>query len=553
MAEASRRQVVRRVEIYDTTLRDGTQAEDFNLSLEDKIRITCKLDELGVDYIEGGWPGSNPRDVGYFKEIRNYSLKHAKVAAFAATHMARVEPAGDPSIQAIVEAQTPVATIFGKSWDVHVHEALRIPLERNLELIRNTLAFLRPKVEKLFFDAEHFFDGFKGNRTYALAAVKAALGAGADCIVLCDTNGGTLPMELADIIKAVQKKFTGINLGIHCHNDSEMAVANSVVAAALGATQIQGTINGFGERCGNANLCSIIPNLKLKLGLECISDAQLKRLSEVSRFVNELANVRHSKYQPYVGLSAFTHKAGVHIAAVERNPVCYEHTRPELVGNTRRILVSDLSGRSAVVQKAKQYGLDISSKDPVTLEILERIKDLEHQGFQFEGAEASFELLIHRALGRQRRYFELVSFRVIDQKVQEGEQAMSEATIRVRVAGREEHTAALGNGPVNALDNALRKALYKFYEAELKDVKLEDYKVRVLPGRDGTGSKVRVLIESGDKDGHWGTVGVSANIIEASYQALVDSINYKFLKDEKAAQKAQKAAEKPPKKSIVTG
>mgnify|MGYP005834805165 CR=1 FL=1 len=527
----------RRVEIYDTTLRDGTQAEDFNLSLEDKVRITVKLDELGIDYIEGGWPGSNPKDVGYFKEIRHYSLKHARVAAFAATHNAKVRPEVDPSLAAIIDSQAPVATIFGKSWDVHVREALRIPLERNLELIGDTLGFLRPRVEKLFYDAEHFFDGFKGNRAYALKTIKTAAQAGADCIVLCDTNGGTLPLELAEIIKAVQAECPGINLGIHCHNDAEVAVANSVVAAALGATQVQGTINGFGERCGNANLCSIIPNLRLKLGLECLSEAQLKRLSEVSRFVNELANIRHWKYQPYVGLSAFTHKAGVHIAAVERNPQTYEHVNPELVGNTRRIVVSDLSGKSAVAHKAKQYGLDITSKDPVTLDILEQLKELEHQGFQFEGAEASFELLVNRAMGRQRRHFELVGWRVIDQKVREDEAATSEATIRVRVGGREEHTAALGNGPVNALDNALRKALYKFYEAELKDVRLEDYKVRVLPGRDGTGSKVRVLIESGDPGGRWGTVGVSHNIVEASYQALVDAINYKFLRDEKNSKK----------------
>jgi 2-isopropylmalate synthase len=530
----------RRIEVYDTTLRDGTQAEDFNLSLDDKVRITCKLDELGIDYVEGGWPGSNPKDVGYFKEIRNYSLTHARIAAFAATHNAKVRPEDDPSLSAIIESQAPVATIFGKSWDVHVHEALRIPLERNLELIRDTLAYLRPKVEKLFYDAEHFFDGFKGNRAYALQTVKAAIAAGADCIVLCDTNGGTLPLEVAEIIKALQAECPGIDFGIHCHNDSEVAVANSVVAVELGASQVQGTINGFGERCGNANLCSIIPNLRLKLGLECVSDAQLARLAEVSRFVNELANIRHWKYQPYVGMSAFTHKAGVHIAAVERNPQTYEHINPELVGNNRRIVVSDLSGKSAIAHKAKQYGLDLTSKDPVTLDILESLKELEHQGFQFEGAEASFELLMNRAMGRQRRHFELVSFRVIDQKVREDEPATSEATIRVRVGGREEHTAALGNGPVNALDNALRKALYKFYEAELKDVRLEDYKVRVLPGRDGTGSRVRVLIESGDKAGRWGTVGVSHNIIEASYQALVDSINFKFLRDEKNAKKGNK-------------
>jgi 2-isopropylmalate synthase len=498
-----------RVELYDTTLRDGTQAEEFNLSLEDKVRITRKLDELGMHYIEGGWPGSNPRDEAYFKEIRNYSLTHAKVAAFGSTHLAKHTPEKDANLNALADSGAPVVTIFGKSWDLHVKDALRITPERNLELIRGSLEFLRPKVEKLFYDAEHFFDGFKGNKAHALATLKAALAAKADCIVLCDTNGGTLPSELAEIIREVLKKFTGISLGIHCHNDADVAVANTLVAVELGAVQVQGTMNGFGERCGNADLCSIIPDLKLKLGFDCVSDAQLARLSEVS----------------------------LHVAAVERNPLTYEHVRPEQVGNVRRIVVSDLAGRSTIVQKAKQFGLDIGAKDPVTLSILEELKTLENQGFQFEGAEASFELLINRALGLQRKHFELVSFRVIDQKVREDEPAVSEATIRVRVAGREEHTAALGNGPVNALDNALRKALYKFYEKELRGVRLEDYKVRVLPGDGGTGSQVRVLIESGDGDSRWGTVGVSHNIIEASYQALVDSINYKFLKDEKKGRK----------------
>lgn len=527
---------MRLVEVYDTTLRDGSQAENINFSIWDKIRISQRLDELGIHYIEGGWPGSSPKDEQFFREIKNYAFSHAQIAAFGSTHHAHKTPETDNNIKAILFAKTDVVTLFGKTWDVHVRDALQIDLKRNLEIIHDSLAYVRPHVSKVFFDAEHFFDGFKANPEYALKAIEAALNAGSDCIVLCDTNGGTLPTELRKIIRAVKEKFKGINLGIHTHNDSELAVANTIEAVALGVNHVQGTINGYGERCGNANLCSIIPNLKLKLKVNCISDARLKKLFEISRFVDELANITHSRYQPYVGNSAFAHKGGVHTSAVEKNPETYEHIRPDLVGNIQRVLISDQAGKSAVLRKAREYGLDVSSKDPVVSEIVQQLKELENQGFQFEGAEASFEQLMKRALGTQKRYFELLGFRVIDQKSSEGEQPPSEATVMVKVGGKIEHTAAVGNGPVNALDNAIRKALERFYP-ELKEVKLYDYKVRVLPGNMGTGSKVRVLIESGDKDSKWGTVGVSHNIIEASWQALTDSINYKFLKDEKKTSK----------------
>ncbi len=520
-----------KIEIYDTTLRDGTQAEDFNLSLEDKIRCSKKLDELGIHYIEGGWPGSNPKDVAYFKEIKNYELKTSKVAAFGSTHNPRSSAEKDRNLTALLKAETEVITIFGKSWTVHVRDALRTTLERNVEIIRDSLAFLRPKVWKLFYDAEHFFDGFKADGDYALATLKAALEGGADCLILCDTNGGTLTTDLQKIIKRVKKEFPKAKLGIHTHNDSELAVANSLAAVELGAKHVQGTMNGVGERCGNANLCSIIPAIKLKLKLNCITDEQLTRLRETSRYILELANLRPFRYQPYVGRSAFAHKGGIHVAAVERNPETYEHMRPELVGNRRRVLVSDLSGRSTIRQKAEQYGIEISSKDPIAMQVLEELKELEHEGFQYEAAEGSFELLLNRALGKVKRYFELVGFRVLVSKTDENQPSESEATVMVKVGGKVEHTAATGVGPVHALDNALRKALEKFYP-ELANMKLNDYKVRVLPGKEGTAAKVRVLIESIDKESVWGTVGVSENILEASWLALVDSINYKMFKDE---------------------
>ncbi|ANA40244.1 MULTISPECIES: citramalate synthase [Geobacter] len=518
------------VKLYDTTLRDGTQAEDISFLVEDKIRIAHKLDEIGVHYIEGGWPGSNPKDVAFFKDIKKEKLSQAKIAAFGSTRRAKVTPDKDHNLKTLIQAEPDACTIFGKTWDFHVHEALRISLEENLELIFDSLEYLKANVPEVFYDAEHFFDGYKANPDYAIKTLKAAQDAKADCIVLCDTNGGTMPFELVEIIREVRRHITA-PLGIHTHNDSECAVANSLHAVNEGIVQVQGTINGFGERCGNANLCSIIPALKLKMKRECIGDDQLRKLRDLSRFVYELANLSPNKHQAYVGNSAFAHKGGVHVSAIQRHPETYEHLRPELVGNMTRVLVSDLSGRSNILAKAEEFNIKMDSKDPVTLEILENIKEMENRGYQFEGAEASFELLMKRALGTHRKFFSVIGFRVIDEKRHEDQKPLSEATIMVKVGGKIEHTAAEGNGPVNALDNALRKALEKFYP-RLKEVKLLDYKVRVLPAGQGTASSIRVLIESGDKESRWGTVGVSENIVDASYQALLDSVEYKLHKSE---------------------
>ncbi len=514
------------VKLYDTTLRDGTQAEDISFLVEDKIRIAHKLDEIGIHYIEGGWPGSNPKDVAFFKDIKKEKLSQAKIAAFGSTRRAKITPDKDHNLKTLVQAEPDVCTIFGKTWDFHVREALRISLEENLELIFDSLEYLKARVPEVFYDAEHFFDGYKANPDYAIKTLKAAQDAKADCIVLCDTNGGTMPFELVDIIREVRKHISA-PLGIHTHNDSECAVANSIHAVNEGIVQVQGTINGFGERCGNANLCSIIPALNIKMKRECISDEQLRKMRDISRLVYELANISPDKHQPYVGNSAFAHKGGVHVSAIQRHPETYEHMRPERVGNMTRVLISDLSGRSNILAKAEEFKINMDSKDPVTLEILDNIKEMENRGYQFEGAEASFELLMKRALGTHRKFFSVIGFRVIDEKRHEDQKPFSEATIMVKVGGKVEHTAAEGNGPVNALDNALRKALEKFYP-KLKEVKLLDYKVRVLPAGQGTASSTRVLIESGDKEARWGTVGVSENIVDASYQALIDSIEYKL-------------------------
>jgi 2-isopropylmalate synthase len=526
-----RKRSERRIVVYDTTLRDGSQSEDISFSVEDKLRIALRLDELGIDYIEGGWPGSNPKDMAFFREIRKLPLKKAAIVAFGSTAKARTAPETDANLKALLGAKTRAVTIFGKSWDIHVRDALRIPLEQNVAMIRDSLKFLKSIVPEVYFDAEHFFDGFKGNPQYALTTLKAAQEAKVDTIILCDTNGGTLPSEVSEIIREVQKKII-LPLGIHTHNDGDMAVANTVAAVQMGIRHIQGTINGYGERCGNANLCSILPNLRFKLRLDCLSEGQMGKLKEISRFVAELANLQPNKHQPYVGSSAFAHKGGVHVSGIEKNPQTYEHIPPKKVGNIRRVLISDLAGKSNILQKAAEYRIKLHSKDPLTHEILKTLKDLENQGFQFEGAEASFELLMKKALGAQKKYFELIGFRILSEKLIEDRAPVSEATIMIKVGGKVEHTAATGNGPVNALDNAIRKALERFYP-QLADMELVDYKVRVLSAGKGTASKVRVLIESGDHKDKWGTVGVSENIIEASWQALVDSINYKLLKDEK--------------------
>jgi 2-isopropylmalate synthase len=522
--------LVKQVKIYDTTLRDGSQAEDISFSVEDKIRIAQRLDDLGIHYVEGGWPGSNPRDQQFFKEVIHCHFKKAKIVSFGSTARPGTIPEKDHNLRSLISSKTTAVTIFGKAWDIHVREALRIDLSENLHLISQSLEFLKHHFPEVIFDAEHFFDGYKANYEYALEVLKRAQDAGVDSIILCDTNGGTLCHELQEIIKDV-KKHIHVPLGIHTHNDSGLAVANTILAVQLGITQVQGTINGLGERCGNANLCSIIANLKLKLNIDCIPTDNLKKLCNVSRFVYELANMQPLRHQPFVGSSAFAHKAGVHVSAIKRKPETYEHIKPEQVGNIQRVLISDLAGKSNILYKAKEFNIDISSKDSEVQEILNNLKEMENKGYQFEGAEASFEILMNDALGKKKKYFNLVGFRVINEK-RKDEQPLCEATIMVDVGGEAEHTAALGNGPINALDNALRKALEKFYP-QIKETELIDYKVRVLDSGQGTASKVRVLIETGDKKDKWGTVGVSENIIEASWQALVDSISYKLYKDEK--------------------
>jgi 2-isopropylmalate synthase len=521
--------------IYDTTLRDGTQAANFNLSTDDKIRITLKLDELGIDFIEGGWPGANPVTTEYFTEIKKHTLKHTKLTAFGSTRNFKNKPEDDENLKALIGADTDGITIFGKSWDIHVREALQIGLEDNLTIIEDSLRYLRPHVEHLFYDAEHFFDGFKADRDYALATIDRAVEAGAECIVLCDTNGGTLPMETSEIVGVVQEHFKSagkeVDIGIHAHNDSESAAANSLIAVSMGACHVQGTMNGVGERCGNANLTTIIAALALKMDRQFSAAANLNKLTETSRYVTELANMAHNPYQPYVGEAAFAHKGGIHVSAVKKNPITYEHVEPEKIGNSRRILISDQSGRSNVLHKAKQFGIDLDSSDPAITGILSRLKELEKQGYQYEGAEASFELLMRKALGTCKDYFTLHSFRVISQKTDIDVAPQDEATIRIGVGGEMVHTAALGEGPVNALDKALRKALTRFYPA-LSEMELMDFKVRVLASEHGTGARVRVLILSSDQQSEWGTVGVSHDIIEASWQALVDSVTYKLMKDE---------------------
>jgi 2-isopropylmalate synthase len=521
----------RLIRLYDTTLRDGTQGEGVSFSMEDKVRLASRLDALGIHYIEGGWPGSNPKDLRFFRRMQDVSLKHAKLAAFSMTRRAGGAAASDPNMQALVDAGAPVATIVGKSWDFHVTAALDTTLPENLAMIGDTIAFLRPRVEEVMFDAEHFFDGFRANREYALATLKAAEAAGARWLVLCDTNGGTLPFELAEIIREV-RRHVSVALGIHVHNDAECAVANSLAAVREGVDQVQGTLNGFGERCGNANLVSIVPALVLKMGVDCIPADHLRELRDVSRFASELANRKPWSSQPYVGDSAFAHKGGMHVSAVVKHPETYEHIDPETVGNRRRVLVSELAGKSNILWKAREYGIDLDHDTPDSRRILERLKALEDQGFQFEGAEASFELLIERALGRHRPYFDLVAYRVIVEENEGNGQPVAEATVRVRVKGILEHTAASGNGPVNALDHALRKALEEFYPS-LTRMTLLDYKVRILDESKGTGAKTRVLITSGDDEETWGTVGVAENIIEASWQALVDSIEYKLRRDDR--------------------
>jgi len=520
---------MREVKLYDTTLRDGAQGEGVSFSVGDKIKIAKKMDRFGIHYIEGGWPGSNPKDMGFFKEARKLKLKRSEVVAFGSTRRTKVTPANDENLKAILKSGVRTVTIFGKTWDMHVTDVLKASLEENLDIISETVEYLKSKGRTVFYDAEHFFDGYTSNKEYALETLRAACKGGCDAVVLCDTNGGMITHEVGTIVRGICNEFNNMTIGIHTHNDGGMGVANSIAAVDAGAKIVQGTINGYGERCGNADLCVIIPNLQLKMGYRCLPDARLKELTEVSRYVSELANMKQKDNQPFVGRSAFAHKGGVHVNAVMKNPETYEHVKPESVGNHRRILVSELSGKTSIILKAKEMELDLSKDDPKTRKILKLVQNLENQGYYFEAADGSFELLMKKALKKYKPFFSLEGFKVSIEK-REDNTLISEATIKVKVNRKEEHTAAEGDGPVNALDNALRKALNKFYPT-LAEMHLSDFKVRVLEEKAGTAAKVRVLIQSQDEKSSWGTVGVSENIIEASWQALVDSVEYKLLKD----------------------
>ncbi|WP_242720353.1 citramalate synthase [Microcoleus vaginatus] len=517
-----------RLWIYDTTLRDGAQCEGLSLSLEDKLRIARQLDSLGIPFIEGGWPGANPKDVQFFWRLKEQPLTQAEVVAFCSTRRPGTTAANDEMLQAILSAGTRWVTLFGKSWDLHVIESLKTTLEENLAMIRDTIEYLRSQGRRVIYDAEHWFDGYKHNPDYAIKTLEVAADAGAEWLVLCDTNGGTLPHEVTqvvcDVLKALgTNREKSIQLGIHTHNDSGVAVANALAAVREGVTMVQGTINGYGERCGNANLCSLIPNFQLKLGHNCIEDEQLVRLTQVSRSISEIVNLAPDDHAPFVGLSAFAHKGGIHVSAVEKNPLTYEHLEPEKIGNRRRIVISDQAGLSNVLAKARTFGMDLDRKNPACRQILEKLKDLESQGYQFEGAEASFELLMREALEQRPPWFEIKGFQVHCDKV--GEDCTALATVKLSVNGTNILEAAEGNGPVSALDAALRKALVNFYPA-IAHFYLTDYKVRILDSGSGTSAKTRVLVEFSNGQDRWTTVGVSGNILDASYQAVVEGLEY---------------------------
>jgi 2-isopropylmalate synthase len=521
----------RKIILYDTTLRDGTQGEQVNISAEDKMKIARKLDEMGFEYIEGGWPGSNPKDARFFEMARKTAFSKAKLTAFGSTRRSGVTPENDDSIQAILAAETAAVTIFGKSWDLHATEILGVTLEENLFMIEETVAYLKGKGREVIYDAEHFFDGYKRNPGYAFKTLEAAVNGGADTIVLCDTNGGTLPGEVGLIMKEVMPKLSVVPVGIHPHNDCGLAVANSLEAVKSGAVMVQGTINGYGERCGNVDLITVIGNLQLKMGFNCLTDDRIKHLTELSRYISDVVNIPPMNQRPFAGNSAFAHKAGVHVSAIQKNFSAYEHIDPGMVGNRRRVLVSDLSGKSNIEYKTREMDIKLGLDGCDSRKIVNEVKILEDKGYQFEAAEGSLELLIKKAANQFIDPFFLESFRVTIEKDKSGPTS-SQATIKISVGDEQEITAAEGDGPVNALDNALRKALYNFFP-EVKEMKLVDFKVMVIEGSEGTGARVRVRIESGDSEETWSTVGVSENIIEAAWQALVDSVQYKLLKAKK--------------------
>lgn len=534
----------RHVDIYDSTLRDGSQAEGVSFRLEDKLLIAERLDSFGVHFIEGGWPNpTNPKDMEFFREALRMRFRRSKITAFGSTRRASNRAENDPILRTLLSAGTEIVTIFGKSWDLHVKEVLRISLEENLRLIEDSVRFLKSEGRRVFYDAEHFFDGWKADPDYALKTILAAESGGADCIVICDTNGGTRPDEVAAVCDAVRVRIS-VSFGMHCHNDAGLSAANTLTGIEHGASHVQGTVNGIGERCGNDNLCTTIPNIIFKLGMECIPKGRVRGLMELSRFVSEMANEAHNHRQPYVGESAFAHKGGAHIDGVLKNSRTFEHVDPELTGNQRRFLLSDQSGGSTVLAKLQSVYSDLDKNGPRVKAVLAELKKKEHEGYQYEAAQGSFELLAARIIDGHRSPFDLGGFRVITDRRDDGSM-ISEATIKLSVDGCEEHTAAEGHGPVDALNSALRKALNRFFPS-LGSVRLEDYKVRVLGSDEGTEARVRVLIESTDGVDVWGTVGVSENVIDASYIALADSLSYKLVLDERRKAKADNPAAEGP-------
>ena len=519
-----------KVFIYDTTLRDGTQGEGVSFSVTDKLRIAKKFDQFGIDYIEGGWPGSNPRDMAFFEEAKKLELKHAKIAAFGSTRRGNLAAKDDPQLQTLLHAETPVVTIFGKTWLLHVTEVLRVEPEENLRMIEDSVRFLKENGREVIYDAEHFYDGYTDSPEYALKTLEAAVRGGANCLALCDTNGGMMVGALASGTQAVVEKFPDTQVGVHCHNDAGVGVAVSLAGIEAGATHVQGTFNGYGERVGNANLTTIIPNLRLKLGFEMNCSGNLENLRDISLFLSDLANQSHDKKAPYVGLSAFTHKGGAHADATKKVGHSYEHIKPEKVGNKQRVLISDMAGRSSLLMKAQELGVNIDRDSPETKAIIEKLKELEYNGYEYESADASLRLLLDKLIGQHKPHFEFEGYRVIVEKRSPDEPTTSEATIKVNVDGEPHYTVAESSGPVGALDSALRLALSKTYP-NLEDLELKDYKVRILASQAGANSKTRVLIESADGEEIWGTVGASDNIIEASWQAIRDSVEYKLMLD----------------------
>ena len=525
--------------LYDTTLRDGTQGENINFSAEDKLKIAQRLDDFGIHYIEGGWPGSNPRDMRFFEMAKEVRFKTARLTAFGATRKKGTDAADDANIQALLAAETPTVAVFGKSWILHVEQVMDNTPEENLAMIADTVAYLKSRQREIVYDAEHFFDGYKDNRSYALQTLIEAVSAGADFIVLCDTNGGCLPFEIEEITRSATEHLSErcagtladrpLRMGIHTHNDSGLAVANSVAGIRVGACMVQGTINGYGERCGNADLTAVIPLVQVKMGHPCVSKKNLSKLKNLSRFISETANIVPRNDRPFIGKSAFAHKGGIHVNAIMKNPRAYEHITPEIVGNRRRVLVSDLSGRSNVEFKAREMGVALDRNGSDSRKIVARVKELEDQGYQYDAAEGSLKILLEKFTEQFSPLFELESFRVSIEKDKD-QPCTAQATIKISVDGKEEITAAEGFGPVSALDNALRKALDRFYP-DLDTMRLVDFKVRVIDGRRGTAAKVRVLIESRDQDHLWSTIGVSEDIIEASWQALADSFQYKLARE----------------------